>query len=76
MVDIYTGKNMHCKYFATSNPSDMDDLAMTCIGFGDFPKMLICYEKHPVSRAKKVVIERLPTIDSFSEEEFSTNFNI
>ena len=42
---------MHCKYFATSNPSDMDDLAMTCSGFENFPKMLIYYEKHPVSRA-------------------------
>ena len=46
----------------------MDDLAMTCNDFVNaFFKMLICSEKHPVSRAnhgytKKVVIDRYPTI--------------
>ena len=41
----------------------MDDLAMTCCDFVNALKMLICSEKHPVSRAnygytKKVVIDR------------------
>ena len=41
----------------------MDDLAMTCSDFVNALKMLICSEKHPVSRAnygytKKVVIDR------------------
>ena len=45
----------------------MDDLAMTCSDFVNAPKMLICSEKYPVSRAnygytKKVVIDRWPTI--------------
>ena len=45
----------------------MDDLAMTCSGFVNALKMLICSEKHPVSRAnygytKKVVIDRWETI--------------
>ena len=30
----------------------MDDLAMTCSDFVNALKMLICSEKHPVSRAK------------------------
>ena len=39
----------------------MDDLAMTCSVFVDALKMLICSERHPVSRAnygytKKVLI--------------------
>ena len=50
--------------------SDMDDLDMT---FGDFVhalKMLICSEKHPVSRAnhghtQKMVTGRRPTILDF-----------
>ena len=47
-------------------PSDMDDLAMTCSDFVNALKMLICSEKHPVSRAnygytKKVVIDRWAT---------------
>ena len=45
----------------------MDDLAMTCSDFVNTLKMLICSEKHPVSRAnygytKKVVIDRWATI--------------
>ena len=45
----------------------MDDLAMTCSDFVNAHKMLICSEKHPVSRAnygytKKVVIDRWATI--------------
>ena len=48
-------------------PSDMDDLAMTCSDFVNTLKMLICSEKHPVSRdnngyTKKVVIDRWATI--------------
>ena len=50
-----------------SYPSDMDDLAMTCSDFVNAFKILICFEKHPVSRAnygytKKVVIDRWATI--------------
>ena len=45
----------------------MDDLAMTCSDLMNDLKMLICSEKHPVSRAnysytKKVVIDRWATI--------------
>ena len=45
----------------------MDDLAMTCSDFVNALKMLICSEKHPVSRVnygytKKVVIDRWATI--------------
>ena len=42
----------------------MDDLAMTSIDFVNALKMLICSEKHPVSRAytKKVAIDRWATI--------------
>ena len=45
----------------------MDDVAMTCNDFVNALKMLICSEKHLVSRAnysytKKVVIDRYPTI--------------
>ena len=48
----------------------MDDLAMTCSDFVNALKMLICSEKHPVSRAnygytKKVVIDRWATIGDF-----------
>ena len=51
------------QYFLISYPSDMDDLAMTGSDFVNALKMLICSEKHPVSRAnygytKKVVIDR------------------
>ena len=50
--------------------SDMDDLDMTCGDFVDALKMLVCSEKHPVSRAnhghtKKVVTDRRPTIGNF-----------
>ena len=59
----------------------MDDLAMTCSDFVNALKMLICSEKHPVSRAnygyiKKVVIDRWATIETFSAEQFSANFDI
>ena len=45
----------------------MDDLAMTCSDFVNAFQMLICSEKHTVSRAnyvyiKKVVIDRLATM--------------
>ena len=45
----------------------MADLAMTCSDFVNALKMLICSEKHPVSRAiygytKKVVIDRWATL--------------
>ena len=51
----------------------MDDLAMTCSDFVNALKMLICSEKHPVSRAnysytKKVVIDRWVTIETLSAE--------
>ena len=55
------------QYFPTSYPSDIDDLAMTCSDFVNALKMLICCEKHPVSRVnydyiKKVAIDRWLTI--------------
>ena len=45
----------------------MDDLAMTCSDFVNALKMLICSQKHSVSRSnngytKKVVIDRWATI--------------
>ena len=45
----------------------MDDLEMTCSDFVNAFKRLICFEKHPVSRAnygytKKVIIDRWATI--------------
>ena len=41
----------------------MSDLAMTCSDFVNALKMLVCFEKHPVSRAtyrytKRVVTDR------------------
>ena len=59
----------------------MDDLAMTCSDLVNALKMLICSEKHPVSRAnygytKKVVIDRWATIATLSAEPFSANFDI
>ena len=59
----------------------MDDLAMTCSDFVNALKILICSEKHPVSRdnygyTKTVVIDRWATIGSLSEEQFSANFDI
>ena len=59
----------------------MDDLTMTCSDFVSTLKMLICSEKHPVSRAnygytKKVVIDRWETIETLSVEQFSANFDI
>ena len=57
----------------------MDDLAMTCSDFLNALKMLICSEKHPVSRAnygytKKVAIDRWATIETLSAEHLSANF--
>ena len=52
------------QYFPISYPSDMDDLAMTCIFYVNALKLLICSGKHPVSRAnytKKVVIDSWAT---------------
>ena len=59
----------------------MDDLAMTCSDFVNALKMLICSEKHPVSRAnygytEKLVIDRWATIETLSAEQFSANFDI
>ena len=59
----------------------MGDLAMTCSDFVNALKILICSEKHPVSRAnygytKKVVIDRLATIEILLSELFSANFDI
>ena len=59
----------------------MDDLAMTCSDFVNALKMLICSEKHPVSRTnyghtKKVVIDRWATMETLSAEQFSANFDI
>ena len=61
--------------------SDMDDLDMTCGDFVHALKMLICSEKHPVSRAnhghtKKVVTDRGPTIETLSAAQFSANYDI
>ena len=49
----------------------MDDLAMTCSDFVDALKIIICSEKHLVSRAnygytKKVVMDKWATILDFS----------
>ena len=54
---------------------------MTYSDFVNALKMLICSEKHPVSRAnygntKKVVIDRWATIKTSSAEQFSANFDI
>ena len=59
----------------------MDVLAMTCSDFVNALKMLICSEKHPVSRVsygytKKVVIDRWATFEILSAEQFSANFYI
>ena len=59
----------------------MDDLTMTCSDFVNALKMLICSEKHPVSRTnygytKEVVIDRWATIENLSAEQFSANFDI
>ena len=45
----------------------MDDLTVTCSDFVNALKILICSEKHPVSRAiygytKKVIIDRWATM--------------
>ena len=59
----------------------MNDLAMTCSDLVNTLKMLICSEKHPVSRdnygyTKKVVIDRWATFETLSAEYFSANFGI
>ena len=59
----------------------MDDLAMTCSDFVNALKMLICSEKHPVSRAnygytKIVVIDRWQLCETLSAEQFSADFDI
>ena len=59
----------------------MADLAMTCSDFVNALKMLICSEKHPVSRAnygytKKVVIDRWQLYKTLSAEQFSAYFDI
>ena len=61
--------------------SDMNDLDMTCGYFVNALKMLMCSEKHPVSRAnhghtQKMVTDRRPTIETLSAAQFSANFDI
>ena len=56
-----------CTIYSDILSSDMDDLAMTCSDFVNALNILMCSEKHPVSRdnysyAKKVVIERWATM--------------
>ena len=60
---------MFCTYLQmyASYPSDMDELAMTCSDLVNALIILICSEKHPVSRdnygyTKKVVIDKWATI--------------
>ena len=57
----------------------MDDLAMTYSDFVNALKMLICSEKHTVSRVnygytKKVVIDKWATIGTLSAKQFSAKF--
>ena len=57
----------------------MDDLTMTCSDFVNALKMLICSEKHPVSRAnygytEKVVIDRWAIIRDFISRTIFCNF--
>ena len=57
----------------------MDDLAMTYSDFVNALKMLICSEKHTVSRVnygytKKVVIDKWATIETLSAKQFSAKF--
>ena len=59
----------------------MDGLAMTCSDIFNDLKMLIWSEKHPVSGTshgytKYVVIDRCPTIQNLSAEQFSAMFDI
>ena len=59
----------------------MDDLDMTCGDFVHALKMLICSEKHPVSRAnhghtKQGAKDRGLTIETLSAAPFSANFDI
>ena len=61
--------------------SNMDDLDMTCGDFVHALKMLMCSEKHPVSRAnhghtKKVEPDRGQTIETLSAAQFSAKFDI
>ena len=54
---------------------------MTCSDFVNALKMLICSEKHPVSRAnygntENVVIDRWQLYEILSTEQFSANFDI
>ena len=64
------------QYFPMSYLSDMDDLDMTCSDFVNALKMLICSEKHSVSRAipKKVIIDRWPTMETLSAAQYSAGF--
>ena len=53
---------------------------MTCSNFVNALKMLICSEKHPVSRAKygstkKVVVDRRATIETLSAEQLFASFD-
>ena len=69
------------QYFPISYPTDMDDLAITWSDFVNVLRMLICWEKHPVSRAnygytKKVITDGWPTIETLSAEQFSASFDI
>ena len=57
------------KHFPISYPSDMDELAMTCSDFVNVSRAKYGY-------TKKVVIDRWPTIETLSAEQFSANFDI
>ena len=59
----------------------MDNLALTYSDFVNAHKMLIFSEKHPASRAncdytKSVVMNRWPTIETLTVEQFSANLDI
>ena len=81
-MDIYRRKQW-CfeQYFPMFYLSDMDDLDMTCGDFVHALKMLICSEKHPVSRAnhghtKRMVTDRRPTMWDFISSTIFSNFYI
>ena len=61
--------------------SDVEDLDMTCCDSVHALKMLMCSEKHPVSRAnhghtQKIVTDKRPTIETLSAAQFSANFDL
>ena len=61
----------------------MDDFAMTCSYFVNALKMLISFEKHPISRANYGYTEKVEIdgrlyerLYDLSAEQFSANFDI